>query len=383
VTKKINIGITILIEDFKTTTLFSNGIRQNVISLRDLFEKCKNVNKSYIINTSNKNSEISNSSLQKYTQHIISKEQAKEKCDLIVVCHGSLNNAEITEFKSLGKKIVKHILGAELAALNERILFNGQPSGIFEKNDNVSAVWISPHYYHRDRFLFETLFSCPTHIAPYIWTPEFISNSVANLQKDGWSGKYTPSEEPSKRISVMEPNLSIVKTSIIPILTAELLERKSPELLKFVSIFGGEKIKDKKDLIDLMKNLSIQKNKKCFFEARYPIVWTLKEHTDIVLSHQNQNELNYLYLDAAWLGYPVVHNSPMMKELGWYYSENNCDAAIKHIEYIAKNFDTNEYIDDKYLIKSRAYVSQFLPDNPKNIKGYEKLINSVYAEKLK
>jgi Protein of unknown function (DUF2827) len=378
--KKINIGITFREDNYKKNGFFSNGIMQNVISLRDLFEKCKNVNKSYLINTSLEAQDAENTIWQPYKEHIISKEQAKEKCDLIVVCQGSLHVEEYRLFTNLGKKIVKQVLGAELAIFNERVLFDIPAGGVYKRNEYVSDIWASPHFYDRDSCFFEAIYGRKPKLAPYIWTPSFIEKHVKVFQSQNpdWAGKYTPSNEVSKRISVMEANLNLVKTCIVPIFTAELLERKNPELLKFISIFGGSLIKSKSDIIQCVSGFEIQKNKKCFFEARYPIVWTLKEHTDIVLSHQNQCELNYLYLDAAWLGYPVVHNSPMMKDLGWYYSQNDSQTAIKHIEYIAKNFDTNEYIDDKYLIKSRAYASQFLPDNPKNIKGYEKLIEQVF-----
>lgn len=377
--KKLNIGITIDVSDYAVTNLFNNGIRQNVISLRGLFEKCKNVKNSYIINTSGKKSNYINTSWEKYGQHIISKEQAKEKCDVIVVCHGSLANHEYPEYTKLGKKIVKQILGAELTVFNERILFDIPAGGIYQRNNHVSAVWISPHYYERDKYFFQTMFNCNVYVAPYIWTPEFIEEHAKALKVKNWAGKYTPSGETQKRLSTMEPNINVVKTSIVPIIITELLERQHPETLKFINIFGGDKIKLKPDMVQCIAGFDIHKNKKCFFEARYPIVWSLKEHTDIVLSHQNQCELNYLYLDAAWLGYPLVHNSPMMKELGWYYPQNDADVAIKHIEYIAKNFDTNEYIDDKYLKKSREYASQFLPDNPKNIKTYEKLIEQALS----
>ena len=40
--RKIRIGITVLI-DKPSDSLFTNGIRQNVITLRDVYEKCRNV----------------------------------------------------------------------------------------------------------------------------------------------------------------------------------------------------------------------------------------------------------------------------------------------------------------------------------------------------
>ena len=42
--------VTISIDDYKTNSMFSNGIKQNVLTLRETFENCKNVRNSYISN---------------------------------------------------------------------------------------------------------------------------------------------------------------------------------------------------------------------------------------------------------------------------------------------------------------------------------------------
>ena len=128
---------------------------------------------------------------------------------------------------------------------------------------------------------------------------------------------YKPSGKLEKRISTMEPNINMVKTSVVPIMATERLYRKDPQVLDKLSVFCGDGIKKKTDMVNFVKDLDSYKAQKMFFEARYPIVWTLLKHTDIVLCHQHQCALNYLYLDAAWMGYPVVHNSEYMKELGW------------------------------------------------------------------
>lgn len=378
--KKYSIGITISVDDYNAVSLFSNGIRQNVILLQEVYEKCKNIKKSYIINTANSKTPIEGTAWEKYKHLIINKTDAEKKCDIIVVCQGSLHPSEYQKYKQLGKKIVKQILGAELAILNERCLFNVPAGGIYKRNNFVDAIWISPHFYKRDRHFFEAVYNgAKTREGPYVWDPRFIEAHVDLFKSKNpdFLGVYSPKEKKTKRISTMEANLNIVKTCIFPIIIAELLERKHPDLIEFFSVFGGDIVKGKPDMIDLVKDFNINKNKKCFFESRYPAVWTLFNHTDIVLSHQNQCELNYLYLDAAWLGFPVVHNSPMMKELGWYFPENEAEEAIKHIKYIADNFDDKDHKNGEYLKKSREYASAFLPSNPKNISIYEDLLDEV------
>ena len=39
----------------------------------------------------------------------------------------------------------------------------------------------------------------------------------------------------------------------------------------------------------------------------------LSEQTDIVVSHQQHNELNNLYFDVLHAHYPLIHNSPFFK----------------------------------------------------------------------
>jgi hypothetical protein len=381
--RKVNIGITIAITDY-SDSLFTNGIRQNVLILRDLYEKCKNVKNAYIINTASpKNIDEINEELKPYLKHIITLQDSLEKCDLIVIGHGSISPETSSIFKQKGKKLTKHIMGPELSTFNETILFkdNEQARNVYIRNSGtVSAVWISAHYYNRDRYFFETMYDTEVVIAPYVWDQRFIESHIEKLltlENNTHTGYYVPSGKKEKRICSMEPNINIVKTSVLPIMINEHFYRKNPELIDRCYLFAADKIKTKKDLINFVKDLDVYKAKKMFFESRYPIVWTLQKHTDIVLSHQNQNELNYLYLDASWMGYPVVHNSPMMKELGWYYEENDVKTAVEHLSYISKYFDENEHLNNEYLNKSRNFAYKYKIENPENIRGYEKLIDKA------
>lgn len=378
--RKINVGITVQIENAKDS-LFTNGIRQNVIILRDLYEKCRNVGNAYIINTSKVEFPDDGSSpWSPYVKHIISLEEAKSKCDLIVVGQGSMHKDRYVEYKKLGKKITKQVMGAELSVFNETVIFkpDSESRNIYTRNSGtVSAVWLSDHFYKRDKCLFEIQYDCPAYVGNYVWDPRFIQGHIDLLVKQDpeiYTGKYKPNEKKEKRLSTMEPNINMVKTSLVPIIITEQFYRKHPQLLDKLNVFCGEKIRKKPDMVNFVKNLDSYQAKKMFFEARYPTVWTLQKHTDIVLSHQNQCELNYLYLDSAWMGYPLVHNSPFMKDLGWYYEENDVDTAVKHLSYIAEHFDENEFINEEYLQKSRQFAYRYSIDNPHNIRAYENLI---------
>ena len=50
---------------------------------------------------------------------------------------------------------------------------------------------------------------------------------------------------------------------------------------------------------------------------RLRAVDALAQLADVVLAHQISNPLNYSYLDALYLQFPLVHNAPMIKDAGY------------------------------------------------------------------
>jgi hypothetical protein len=378
--KKIRIGITINITD-PNESLFTNGIRQNIIILRELYEKCNNVEKAYIVNVSNIKIEPNSASpLSPYAEHIIHVSEVKEKCDLLVVCHGSLLQEEYDDFHKNGIVIVKQVLGSQMSIFTETVLFqpNSKQFGIYKKNvGKVRSVWISEHFFDNERYFHETLYGCETKIAPYVWSPRFIEEQ-AQLTKEvtGIDVLYKPSGDTKKRICVFEPNINMVKNAVMPIIIGERFYRQHPELLNKISIFNTNELRTKKDLIDFAKDLDCHINGKLFFENSYNIVHLLSNYTDIVLSHQNGCALNYLYLDAAWLGYPVVHNSHLMKKLAWFYNQNDAVQAVEFLKEVIDNFDKNY---KKYLTKSHKFAEKYFITNEENIKGYTKLIEEAMS----
>lgn len=378
--RQINIGITVSI-DKPNDSLFTNGIRQNVIILRDLFASCEGVGNSYIINTARDVTLTAENapSWADYLKHIISIDEARNKCDLIVVGQGSIGLDTYADFARVGVRFTKHIMGAELQVFNETVLFREESRNIYKRNGGVvEAVWMSDHYYDLDRYFFEIMYDCPVHIGPYVWDPRFIEHHMAILQREDPTRQpvYTPSGKDEKRVSVFEPNISLVKNSTVPIIIGELFQRKYPDKLEKMSIFCGDHIKKKRDMIDFVKDLDINRAKKIFFEGRYPIVWSLIKHSDILLSHQQMNALNYIYLDAGWMGYPVLHNSPYMRDIdfGWYYDQNDAYAARDHLANIIDNFDSDY---DSYREACRLKAHRYMITNPDNIAGYTKLIHEA------
>lgn len=372
--RKIRVGFSVLISDPKDN-LWANGIKQNTISLQETFSLAQNVEKSYLVNLGSLH-DYAGTSWEPFSDKIITPQQALDKIDVLITAMATPPESLVDSFSKKNIPFIKHSMGNEYAIFSEQILFMDQAANNYNKRKNYKAVWISPHFFKQNKDFFEVITDAPASIGPYIWSPKFLDQQAERNKKINGKSLYEPSGNTEKRVSTFEPNLNLLKTCMTPMLITEKFYKKAPDLLKKASIFGTERIKTKSFFIKFAKDFESYKNKKMFFESRYPMAWALLEHTDIVIAHQRDLELNYAYFDAAWLGFPVLHNSDMLKDLGYYYPDWDAEAASDILIDIAKNFDSNY---EEYRDISRKIISRYLWDHPDNVNGYAELLEKALS----
>lgn len=100
----------------------------------------------------------------------------------------------------------------------------------------------------------------------------------------------------------------------------------------------------------------------------------MSEYGDVVLSHQWENGLNFLYIDALYLRYPLVHNSPYFKECGYYYEGSVLDDAVGKLIYALSEHDKHL---EKYAAAADACVYRWSSYNPSNLAGFERLMKKA------
>jgi hypothetical protein len=366
---KYNIGITLKIPN-NIANLFTNGILQNAITMFELFKMCKNVDNVYILVDNINNINNFPEQFEKYKKCLISFEDSLNKIDLLIMSALRLDENNINIMRERGIKVVIHILGSSYHIFNENIVFGANENTSYN-SINLDEIWISPHLYEINKDFSEVIYNCKAKSVPYVWSNYYIEETLKMLNKS----VYKPKEVKEKKISVYEPNINYVKTSLFPIIIGEKFYKSFPNYVEKINIFCSDNLYNKNTFVNFVLGLESQKNSKLFFEKRYPIVYSLFEHSDIVLAHQRDLEYNYLYFDAAWLGFPLVHNSERLKELGYYYKGFDGEDAVKVLKYVCENFE-NEY--KEYLSKSREYISKFLYTNENNIREYEILIENLF-----
>ena len=125
--------------------------------------------------------------------------------------------------------------------------------------------------------------------------------------------------------------------------------------------------------LDLVKNNP--KAPKLQFTSRYPVAHYLAETTELVVSHQWENPLNYSYLDVMYLGFPLIHNATMIQDAGYFYNDCNIEEAADKIEWALKHHDqhTKEYFE-----RNKKVIDRYRTSNTAMVDLYDKLIENLY-----
>ena len=367
--KKYNVGITFNLES-QIRDIWSNGVNQNLIFLYQLFEALDVVkNVTFVcwgpegITTPDKNFMLENLNLK--FSHI---DDVIEDLDLLI--EGSLsiepNQAEIIHKN--GGKVICYKMGNDYIYDIEAVIHNKSATRIFN-GTKFDANWIIPQNMNTNSAYFSIMHRCPSRQIPFIWSSVFCDKVIAELDRPfGYINNLDKSKK-SRRISSFEPNISIFKNSFTDILIAEQAYRIRPDLIEHVYMCNTYDIKDHPTFFNFIGRTHLVKNGVMSVEKRFAMPLFLSEYTDIVLSTQWENGLNYAYNDALYGGYPFIHNSKLLpKGVGYYYDQFDAFEGARVLIDVIENHDKYH---DAYVQRANEYLDSLHPHNPINLAVYE------------
>lgn len=351
--KRLSFAITIRSDQPLSQILFGNGLSQNIKFFYDLLVLMGH--KPYFL-VDYKEADSIRFNKKNYHCYTLNEVISKSKpTDIAFEIGVSISQSQRSLLrKHLGTKIISVRYGHSMFMDMEQICHKETMSpGLYVNKPD--RVWISPHLKNSSSYL-ETIYDAPVHSCPYIWEPDFVSNRFC---------KNDYNKNPD--IYVMEPNISLLKNSLIPLAIIEQLYRKHPGSFNKAMILNGLHFNEQEFFLDnIVRNMSSLKSeaKKVYFTGRYKFDEALKNR-DILLGHQYGCELNYLYLEALWKGVPLVHNSPSFKSVGYYYPDfdalagsEKCLEAINNTKVTNEQSKNNEFIK-KYSIHNKTVQNQY------------------------
>jgi hypothetical protein len=140
-------------------------------------------------------------------------------------------------------------------------------------------------------------------------------------------------------------------------------------------ITNSKDVSAHKEFLSILKTFDLYKDKKITAESRYQTSYIMTQYLDILICHQILNPLNYLYLDVAFMGYPVLHNAPMCKDIGYYYEGSDTVDGAKMLDWILENHDNNL---KEYEERNKKALFRYFADNRTLIETYDMLIHNLF-----
>ena len=369
----MRIGITINLG----TSLWSNGINQNAIYLARVFQKLDF--KVDLIYDGNNIGKAADQAKKVYKDTVSLHDSLKKKYDVIITLGFAISKKTVDYWKIRNKdlKLVQYKCGNDFLVDTESLLFgahdarDGQNSiESLQSMAKPDQIWLIPQMENTNYYYYQFLSNqTSATVVPFIWDPIFIETEAAAI------GLLSYEKRSTKRIGVLEPNMNVFKHVLMPFVITSKYVKDGGSLEAFHT-FSTDK---KKDAIIFKKavHLSDFKNNNVMITAngRQPLPHVLQNHIDIILSWQWENPLNYLYLDAAWLGFPVVHNAHLCKDIGYYYEGFDADMGANAIKSAIELHND----DTEYLTRMRSIISRYTIENDKLINNYKMLIENVLA----
>lgn len=379
-TKKINIGISLFIRK-EGDSIFSNGIKQNVLMLYKLLKQSKKFNEIYIINVGD-GDDPSLLMMDDVDVKVVRFDDVQNDLDFLIELGAQTGHKITGKVRENGGKVVAYKGGNDFWIDTERTLFQQKPGAVFI-GVKYDEIWTTPQHMNTNYHYFRLAYDAPVKEVPHIWDSFFIDKIIGQLKKPY---DYQPGKK-RWNFGVFEPNINMLKTCHYPMLILEDTYRHltrqegiDPEEIKLGDIYitNAVKLKEREIFTHFANTLDIVKTKKASFESRYKLPWFISEYIDAVVSWQHENGLNYLWYDVLYGGYPLIHNSPFIKDAGYYYEGFNVEDGKNKMLEAFESHDDN-LVEYKRAAKEVIWEHQAI--NPKNVEYHENLILELYESK--
>lgn len=323
----MRIGISVLTHAGQN--IWENGLGQNIVFLAQSLRRLPFVRQVLLIDVGDQDTMPEQVDAPALGLRRMSMREATDEVDLVIEMGGVLDAAWLALLRARGCKAVYYCAGQPFVSLVENAVFD-RP-GTFLGTGRWDELWLLSKDRELAPFL-RTTHRCAVHDVPYLWSPLFLRRRIDEVARQGWHYGWTPRAglEPAVaglRVAIFEPNVSVVKTSCIPMLVCDEACRADPASVRMMHVLNTLHRKEHLTLLYLANSLDLVQQHKACFHGRHDIVGFMVQHADAVVSHQWTNDQNYSYLDALYGDYPLVHNSPWLHGFGAGYYYPGFEAA--------------------------------------------------------
>lgn len=357
------VGISLFARDGQA--IWENGIHQNIAFLAMMLKRSDRVGPVYFLNGGDASALPAGLELDGLDIPLVKPSDVTHELDVVIEMGAQLPVEWLRHMKALGKKIAAFFCGHVYAGLCETPIF-GKPSGHIFNGAPFDEVWLLPQYDKTAAPMLQTILRAPVHLMPHIWSPYFLERRVAALAAEGATFGYRPGRRPW-HLATLEPNISVAKSCHYPMLACDEFYRARPDAVQHMFVVNSLHMKEHPTFVHFANSLDLVRQHKATFEPRLDLPGFMSRHADAVVSHHWENGQNYLYYDVLYGGYPLIHNSTLIGDAGYYYPD--FDSAAGGRALLEAWLHHDERLDD-YRAKAGRLLQSVSIDNPANLDAF-------------
>lgn len=369
--KNLHVGISFHLDE-SCHDIWANGAVQNIIFQYQMMQQMASVDRVSLVYLGNLNAPPQGLMLDGIDLDFIPLNEAVESIDVLIEMGLVIDPYYTDQMKKRGGKCVSMRVGNDFIMDMERFVFDQPPVRTFT-GAQFDAVWTIPQHARSCRSYFSIMLRAPFFVLPHIWSP-FFSDKVINRLKNIDIHFGYEAGKGAKRISIFEPNISVLKSSFIPILICEEAYRRRPDLIEHIYTCNTFAKKDHPVFHNFIGRTDVVNKNILTVEARYQLPDFMARYTDVVVSHQWENGLNYVYYEVLYGGYPLIHNSKMLS-VGYYYPHFDAFKGADLLIDVIENHDKSLQV---YKDQSRDFLKRLDPLHPNNIHAYEAALQALF-----
>jgi len=372
----VSMRIGISMASYEGHSIWSNGMGQNIVFLAELFQRLPFVSSVVLIDVGALAAMPQDVDVAGKNLRVISMREATDAVDVVIELGGALDVGWLDLMRARGRKVVFYVVGQPYLGLVEAAVF--EKLGHMSRPDRCDEVWLLSKDAPSAPIM-RTLHRCDVFEVPYIWHPQFLWTRIAHVAQHGYRYGYRTRAEAGTqalRVGVFEPDISVQKTSSIPMLICEEAYREDRGSVASMVALNTLHMKDHPTLLHMANSLDLVRDHRALFEGRHDIVSFMAMHGDAIVSHQWANDQNYLYLDALYGGYPLIHNSPWMKDAGYYYPDFDVQQSARQLLRAVREHDAA--LDD-YRQRASRVIESVNPFNQVNLDAYAQRLMHLWT----
>ncbi|ROR18614.1 uncharacterized protein DUF2827 [Comamonas sp. BIGb0124] len=370
--QNLRVGITLMLRD-GPQSVWENGIFQNCFYLAMLLQASPVVSQTWIVHDGAAGPDAHRDLLAHSPAPVMDLATAQQRLDVVIELSAQLAPDWSRAFHARGGRVVAMHVANDYVIDIERIIY-GLPPGMQASGTPYDAVWTLPAFEHSCTSYYQHVLRAPVSTMPHLWSPAGLIRHLRAQGRAEVDFDYRPGRD-RWRLAVCEPNLCMVKTCHLPMLLCDAAHRAQPDFIEHLRVYNAMGLKENALFVRFARSLDLVNHGLASFEPRLPITDILGPQADALVSHHWENGQNYLYYEALWGGWPLIHNSAWLGDCGYRYPDFDCLVGGVALR-------TAFGVHDAQLVRYRQQARQFLaaldPCAPPNVAHYGAALQALF-----